>query len=246
MKRLYILFSSFIVLQLSATAQDFAFFYNGIKLDNNTEITVNEYIIENDGTEQEPDYYANFESNLELRNLTPMTINGGMIQEVLTRPQFGTLSFCFGNCVLTNDNYTLETSVAPTNTTALHLSYIVPKDMFETAKATYSVYNKLNPYEKVSVTVTYSYVNNTGLNTPLSADEFNVYQLGDMLNINYELKEIEPYSIHLYNLVGKEVFSQSLTTLSGNVKVSGLAKGIYITSLRKGNQVATTCKVIIK
>jgi len=227
-------------------AQDFAFYHNGVKLENNAEINVTEYTEENDGTTSNPEYNEYFESNVVLHNESPMTINGAMTQEVILSPQSGYLSFCFGNCVLTNSFYTLETSVAPTNTTALHLTYFVPKNMYETVSAKYSVYNKLNPTVVTSVTITYVYTNNTAVNSVSTTKDFNVYQTGDLLNVKFNISENGDYSVHLYSLTGSEIYSRNLSDVNGNIKVAGLSKGIYFAKLKKGNQLIATRKVMMR
>lgn len=246
MKRVIFILCIFTLIHFSGHAQGFAFYQQGLKLENNAEIQVSVYTEENDGTVAEPDMQAYFESNLELRNESQSTMNGVMTQEVLTAPKFGYLSFCFGNCVITNSFYTLETSVAPTNTTALHLSYFVPVTQYETVKAKYTVYDKLDPSNAQVLTITYTYTNQTAVPTTEQDALLKVQQRGQQLEVSMDSEQYTHGIIRLYNMAGVEVFAKTLLSSGDIARTTCLSKGCYVVALYEGNLIVARKKVLVR
>jgi hypothetical protein len=234
---------------LSLFSQSFAFYLNQTKLEDNAEITVNAVEYTNYGSDSSPVWYALLESNLSLVNSSAMTINAVANQIVETTPTYGEISFCFGNCVTTNANKTLETAIAPTNTTALHLSFSAEKNFYTTTRVKYVVANKLDNSDKRTVTINYVYQESTGI-TPISGrvNKFFTSQYGRNIVGNYQFDSAGGKLVRIATLSGRVTEEFRLENISGKFEIPvHFSSGIYLLTVSDDKaQTVLSRKILVK
>lgn len=222
----------------TVSAQTFAFFRHGVQLNNNAVVNVSEFTTE-DGA-------ITIESGLEVRNLTTLNFMGVVTQHVIQKPQNGIISFCFGNCVFTNEDLTLETVVSSSNTTALHVYYASEAGKYGNTSVEYTVYSKLNPSETRKVTVNFNY-NATRLNS-LSGDMNSVRILhqGGRVQFAFQFPSENVYQLQLLDLTGKVLAETSTKNKSGNwVPDLKVSKGIYFLRVRANSTLSFSRKIVL-
>lgn len=225
----------------SASAQSFAFFHKGIQLNNGDEITITKVVDDGMGK-------IIMESDLEVHNLTNSNIEGKMNQTVILAPEFGQISFCFGNCLLTNENAMLTTLVPVGTTTSAHLTFEVEVDKYATSKVKYTVSPQNSFEEGVSATVNYQYTESSSSinNSALSGDRASILQKDNNVEFVYDLGVNSFYKLVIYNSLGKIVTQKTLTENNGSLDLSNLAKGVYIYSLNDGSKFIKNQKFIVR
>lgn len=239
MKKIYASLVLSFALSAPAIGQTFAFFRNGVQLANDTEITINEYITE--------DGVVSLESGLEIHNLLAFPMQGVAAQEVIKAPESGSLSFCFGNCVLTNSNKSLETSVATTNTTSFHVLLATETNAFATSKVKYSVYPKINSSDIQSITVNYVYNSTSTQNTKSDLAKVILNQSNGIYNVYYSFGSVKERKIQLMNLTGQVVAQSVIQKQSGTwIPDCTMTKGIYIVAVRENGKVTFSRKLVVR
>lgn len=251
MKKIYTILTLLLMSAANAglSAQSFAFYLEESKLNDDAEITVNKVAYEdNYGSDTEPLWYETFESGLSVHNLTQTTIASVGTQHVITAPAYGNLSFCFGNCVQTNADKTLECSISPTNTAALHVSFIVEKKSYTTAKVLYSVYNKFDNTDRCKVTVNYVYQTLDATVFPNTVSKFYTFQTGSELNLLYQFKTNDYRTLNITSLAGCDLGNFVLENTEGKLTIPLTLKGgVYIFTVRNRNhEIVVSSKIVVK
>lgn len=220
-------------------AQTFAFFRNGVQVANNSEITITDFTVE-DGA-------VVLESGLEVHNLAPLQLRGVVNQHVVQAPDKGTISFCFGNCVLTNLDLSLEWDVDPGNLTALHVYLATAENDFTSTKVEYTVSPKMDNTDQQKVIVNFVYALNGISPVNMNGKAFVIVRDNGKSGFQYNFNSEKNRKIQLYNLTGQIIASNQISKRSGTwIPDRSLTKGIYLIAVKENNQTVLSQKVIIR
>lgn len=237
-------------------AQSFKFYtverddnYNIISetpIENGGSIVATGTTLVNWGTDSKPEWVLdNIESHLSIKNITSAAIETIGSQEVIIRPDAGTLQFCYMTCQMQNENLAQEGELsANSHLEGFHMAYKPEIEKYDTAQVVYKVVNKNNPSDAVSVTVLYAYNVNSSIASVNANNEVKVYQNGNITELVYGFESDGNRQIIIYDAVGKIISSQTITDTAGAVSFSSLNKGLYFYSVSENGKVITAQKFI--
>ncbi len=83
-----------------------------------------------------------------------------------------------------------------------------------------------------AITFTYRYDPNANTVNPLEKEQIQFLVFGKSIKISTE----KPLNFHIYDLTGKEVFSEQILSGSYKISLNDLRKGIYIAKFNTGNK----------
>lgn len=238
----------FALLFLSASsvgAQSFKFFHNDKEVKNNTEITIDEVIAENWGTDEEPEWHLTMETGISLKNISNQPVNGiGSITFISSPAPMGEAQFCFSVCQFTNTSLSQEKKVdANSYVPGYHIAYTPIFGSFEKASARLDVKNKDNQSDNQSITVHFQYLNASGLQDVNASQKVKLFQQDNLLIVQAGIKN--QGSLIIRDITGKEVVHYVLKA-GRNQLTHHLPKGIYIYSVQEGNKNIALNKMIIR
>ncbi|MDH6355252.1 hypothetical protein M2132_001590 [Dysgonomonas sp. PH5-45] len=241
MKKIFTLFVASLFLGgASISAQSLFFVRDGQRMADNAEITI---------TEVEDDGFGGLamESGVHCENTSIFPVNATMSQTVVTAPQAGELSFCFGNCVIGNNDISLNFSV-PVGVSSgnPHLSFLPEKGSYTQVKVIYKLYPESNTEESVTLTINYDYKDTQGINDDaISQRNVNVITAGGNTEFVYDFDKSANRRLAVYDVTGRVVYKTSLRNLSGSQSV-GLSKGVYFYTIEEGRNLVETNKFIAR
>ncbi len=104
-----------------------------------------------------------------------------------------------------------------------------------------------NPADDVSDPIPITLIDNTGVDELLSATNITMYPnpASDFLTIDINRYKNELIALEMYNMMGKLVYNQDITSRNTKINVSEMAQGIYFINLKNG-EAEKSHKIIIK
>jgi hypothetical protein len=223
---------------LSIHAQSFVFMKEGMELSNNAAFEVSE-VSESFGLV--------IESDLKLVNLTSKSVNIVVRQTVLVPPASpaAVLGFCFEVCKTTNENASIEGALLPKGD-PFHAYLALDEGYYESVVVKYEAYKVDNPSEKIAVTVTYKYDNETAIKTIENDHALKIYPKGNQIIFEPPFISDGNVQAAVYDIAGRIQATQSISGNRPAVLATNLQKGIYLVTLTNQQGIIGAQKISIQ
>jgi hypothetical protein len=247
MKKIITLYCGLFMLSITSFAQSLVFYRDNVPLANNTEFTASQ-------TSFDEFEALTIESGLRVKNLTNETI-AASLRRTLTAPPSAEsgaiLNSCFGSCVANNMLFpppqtgVVEAGVF-TDPAYLHLSLLLVEKKYTQAVVTYEIYPTDRPDDVSTVTVTYDYNKQSGLDEIKQHEgDIIAFQEGGRLSFKYFFTE-KNLRLEVFNIVGNKVGEYQLNSEGIFILPEKLRQGIYIYTVKTNNKRLISKKTIIQ
>jgi hypothetical protein len=232
---------------MTASAQSLVFYRNNVQLANNAEFTASETSFDEFET-------LTIESGLSVKNLTNETISASLRRRIITPPSSesgATLSTCFGSCVANNSMFPppqekIVEADALVESPVFHLNLLLVKNNYTQATVEYKIYPTDSPEDVSTVTVTYDYNQQSGLDETInSKNDIIASQDGNNLIFKYFFNE-KNVLLELFNIVGNKIGEYPLNSDGVFILPEKLDKGIYIYTVKTNSKRLISKKITIQ
>lgn len=189
-------------------------------------------------------------TKMHIRNLTDHELLVFVEQEVVEEVEGSMAYMCWDQC-LAPGNFLVDGPVSiPAQTLSdneLSCHVMFEGEELGIVKATYSAYDRANPDERISITVLFGQNANTEEHTLLLGQAYP-NPASSWIHFDYSNNNGSVMNAVVYNLLGQEVKSQTVSGAHGriNIAVDDLQPGIYFCSIRVDNNTVKTEKFIVK
>ncbi len=215
-------------------------FYNDIEVSNG-EININETTSDDE-----------IKVVINIKNNSEETINVKVRKNVRDDIEGAENTFCLGSCfdpTVTESPTSLTIEAGETTGSDDFYVLFLPHGNTGEAQIIFDVYNEEFTDDMVTVTVNFT-ITPTSINIlkkEVSISAFPNPAFGTSLFINYNLPQLEKVFISIYNILGVQIFNESIINTSGKIEVdiNSLPKGIYLYSLESNGRKLITKKLII-
>ncbi len=215
-------------------------FYNDIEVSNG-EININE-----------PTSDGEIKVVINIKNNSAQAIDVKVRKNVRNDIDGAENTFCLGSCfdpTVTESPTSLTIEAGETTGSDDFYILFLPHENTGEAQIIYDVFNVDDTNDMSSVTLNFTIVP-TGINAlkkEVFISAFPNPAYGTSLFINYSLPQFEQASISICNILGVEIYNESIMNTSGKIEVdiSRLPKGIYLYSLESNGRKLSTNKLMI-
>ena len=108
-------------------------------------------------------------------------------------------------------------------------------------------YWERNPADDVSDPIPITLIDNTGIDEFLSSSNITLYPnpASEYLNIDVNIYRNELIVCEIYDITGKMIYNQEITSKSTRINITDLSQGIYFVNLRNGES-EKSHKILVK